>query len=61
MNRLEVFSKIDLWNKFGGYLNSRGRCLESWALLIWVVGGLVAGPLAVVVVGLGPPLIFLII
>jgi hypothetical protein len=42
------------------YLNYLGRCFESCALLVCVAGGLVVGPLVVVVVGFGLPLIFLV-
>lgn len=44
-------------NKEGKYLNYRGRCFESWALLVWVAGVLETGPFEVVAVGFGAPLI----
>lgn len=54
---LEVFLKIDLWDINFIYLNYLGRCLESWVLPVGLEVVLGVGPLAVVPVPLGGPLI----
>lgn len=51
---LEFFQELISCVIMKQYLNSRGRCLESWVFVDWVAGGLVVGPLAVVAVGFGP-------
>ena len=55
---LELFQKLISWIWNVCYLNSRGRCFESWVLPVVVVGAFVTGPFVVVVgVGFGLPLI----